>query len=95
MAERTPPGNKFTWAGMSRNVVFWALVILIPNVFDQFGDFLVIGVTGDDILVVLGWVLVLVAGYASGPKDIPDSVVQGSATAGRAAELLRRRARHG
>jgi lipopolysaccharide export system permease protein len=39
-------------------------VILIPNVFDQFGDFLVIGVTGDDIGVVLGWVLVLVAGYA-------------------------------
>jgi lipopolysaccharide export system permease protein len=39
-------------------------VILVPNVFDQFGDFLVIGVTGGDIRVVLGWVLVLVAGYA-------------------------------
>ena len=39
-------------------------VILIPNVFDQFGDFVVIGVTEDDIRVVLGWVLVLVAGYA-------------------------------
>jgi heterodisulfide reductase subunit A-like polyferredoxin len=38
---------------------------------------------------------VLVAGYASGPQDIPDSVVQASAAAGRAAELLRRRARHG
>jgi lipopolysaccharide export LptBFGC system permease protein LptF len=39
-------------------------VILIPNVFDQFGNFLVAGVTRDDILVVLGWVLVLVAGYS-------------------------------
>ena len=39
-------------------------VILIPNVFDQLGDFLVIGVTGNDIWVVLGWVLVLVAGYS-------------------------------
>jgi lipopolysaccharide export system permease protein len=39
-------------------------VILVPNVFDQFGDFVVIGVTGGDIRVVLGWVLVLVAGYA-------------------------------
>jgi heterodisulfide reductase subunit A-like polyferredoxin len=32
---------------------------------------------------------VLVAGYASSPQDIPDSVVQASATAGRVAELLR------
>ena len=39
-------------------------VILIPNVFDQLGDFLVIGVTGSDIRVVMGWVLVLVAGYS-------------------------------
>jgi lipopolysaccharide export LptBFGC system permease protein LptF len=39
-------------------------VILIPNVFDQLGDFLVVGVTGDDIRVVLSWVLVLVAGYS-------------------------------
>ena len=39
-------------------------VILIPNVFDQLGDFLVVGVTGGDIRVVLGWVLVLVAGYS-------------------------------
>lgn len=39
-------------------------VILIPNVFDQLGDFLVIGVTGGDIRIVLGWVLVLVAGYS-------------------------------
>jgi len=39
-------------------------VILIPNVFDQLGDFLVIGVTGGDIRVVLSWVLVLVAGYS-------------------------------
>jgi heterodisulfide reductase subunit A len=39
---------------------------------------------------------VLVAGYAGGPQDIPDSVVQASAAAGRAAELLAaRRARHG
>jgi len=39
-------------------------VLLIPNVFDQLGDFLVVGVTGDDIQIVLGWVLVLVAGYS-------------------------------
>jgi len=40
---------------------------------------------------------VLVAGYAGGPQDIPDSVVQASAAAGRAAELLAgsRKARHG
>jgi heterodisulfide reductase subunit A-like polyferredoxin len=39
---------------------------------------------------------VLAAGYATGPQDIPDSVVQASAAAGRAAELLfARRARHG
>lgn len=39
-------------------------VILIPNVFDQLGDFLVVGVTGGDIQTVMGWVLVLVAGYS-------------------------------
>ena len=39
-------------------------IILIPNVFDQLGDFLVVGVTGGDIGVVLGWVLVLVVGYS-------------------------------
>ncbi len=32
---------------------------------------------------------VLAVGFASGPQDIPDSVVQASAAAGRAAELLR------
>ena len=41
-----------------------APVILIPNVFDQLGDFLVVGVTSADIRVVLSWVLVLVAGYS-------------------------------
>jgi cell division protease FtsH len=35
MADRTPPGNKFNWATLSRNLVFWALVILIPVVFYQ------------------------------------------------------------
>jgi lipopolysaccharide export LptBFGC system permease protein LptF len=39
-------------------------VILIPNVFAQLGDFLVTGVTGSDIRVVMGWVLVLVAAYS-------------------------------
>ena len=38
---------------------------------------------------------ILVIGYAAGPHDIPESVVQASAAAGRAAELLRRRAAHG
>jgi heterodisulfide reductase subunit A len=39
---------------------------------------------------------VLAAGYIAGPQDIPDSVVQASAAAGRVAELLRsRRLRHG
>ncbi len=32
---------------------------------------------------------VLAVGFASGPQDIPDSVVQASAAAGRAAELLK------
>ena len=37
----------------------------------------------------------LVAGYAAGPKDIPDSVVEASAAAGRAAELIGRRRKGG
>ncbi len=41
-----------------------APVILLPNVIDQLGDFIVIGVTARDVFVVLGWVLVLVSGYA-------------------------------
>lgn len=41
-----------------------APIILLPNVFDQLGNFLVIGVTAGDIRVLFGWVLVLVAGYA-------------------------------
>jgi heterodisulfide reductase subunit A len=32
---------------------------------------------------------VLAVGFAAGPQDIPDSVVQASAAAGRAAELLK------
>jgi cell division protease FtsH len=35
MSDRTPPSNKFNWAALSRNLVFWALVILIPVVFYQ------------------------------------------------------------
>jgi cell division protease FtsH len=35
MAERTPPNNKFTWSGLSRNLVFWLLIILIPIAFYQ------------------------------------------------------------
>jgi cell division protease FtsH len=35
MADRTPTGNKFNLAALSRNLVFWALVILIPIVFYQ------------------------------------------------------------
>jgi heterodisulfide reductase subunit A len=31
---------------------------------------------------------ILAVGFATGPKDIPDSVVQASAAAGRVAELL-------
>jgi len=38
---------------------------------------------------------ILAVGYAAGPHDIPESVVQASAAAGRAAELLRRRAANG
>lgn len=41
-----------------------APVILLPNAFDQLGDFIVIGVTARDVFVVLGWVFVLVSGYA-------------------------------
>jgi len=32
MAEKTPPGAKFSWAGLSRNLVFWLLLLLIPIV---------------------------------------------------------------
>jgi cell division protease FtsH len=32
MAEKTPPGAKFKWAGLSRNLVFWLLLLLIPFV---------------------------------------------------------------
>ncbi len=35
MAERKPPTGKFNWAGLSRNLVFWILIILIPIVFYQ------------------------------------------------------------
>jgi cell division protease FtsH len=35
MAERKPPNNKFTWSGLSRNLVFWLLIILLPIVFYQ------------------------------------------------------------
>ena len=35
MADKTPPTNKFNWSGMSRNMVFWLLIILIPIAFYQ------------------------------------------------------------
>jgi cell division protease FtsH len=35
MADRTPPNNRFNWAGLSRNLVFWLLIILIPIAFYQ------------------------------------------------------------
>jgi cell division protease FtsH len=35
MADRKPPSNNFNWAGLSRNLVFWLLVILIPIAFYQ------------------------------------------------------------
>jgi len=35
MAERTPPNKKITWSGLSRNLVFWLLIILLPIVFYQ------------------------------------------------------------
>jgi lipopolysaccharide export system permease protein len=39
-------------------------VILIPNVFDRLDDFGVVGVTAADVIVVMGWVAVMVTGYA-------------------------------
>jgi cell division protease FtsH len=30
MTDRTPPPKKFNWAGLSRNLVFWLLIVLIP-----------------------------------------------------------------
>jgi len=39
-------------------------VILLPNVFKQLGDFAVVGITFVDVFVVLGWVFLLIAGYA-------------------------------
>jgi cell division protease FtsH len=39
MADRSPPPNrKFSWAALSRNVVFWLLIILIPVAFYQMID---------------------------------------------------------
>ncbi|MBE0591675.1 MAG: ATP-dependent zinc metalloprotease FtsH, partial [Gemmatimonadales bacterium] len=35
MADRKPPNNSFNWAGLSRNLVFWLLIILIPIAFYQ------------------------------------------------------------
>jgi cell division protease FtsH len=35
MADKTPPTNKFNWSGLSRNLVFWLLIILIPIAFYQ------------------------------------------------------------
>jgi len=35
MADRKPPTNNFNWAGLSRNLVFWLLIILIPIAFYQ------------------------------------------------------------
>ena len=35
MADKTPPTNKFNWSGLSRNMVFWLLIILIPIAFYQ------------------------------------------------------------
>jgi len=35
MADRKQPDNKFNWAGLSRNLVFWLLIILIPIAFYQ------------------------------------------------------------
>jgi cell division protease FtsH len=35
MADRTPPNKPFTWGGLSRNLVFWLLIILIPIAFYQ------------------------------------------------------------
>ncbi len=39
MAERSPsPNRKLSWAALSRNVVFWLLIILIPIAFYQMID---------------------------------------------------------
>jgi cell division protease FtsH len=35
MADRKPPNKPFTWGGLSRNLVFWLLIILIPIAFYQ------------------------------------------------------------
>jgi len=35
MADKTPLNNKFNWAGLSRNLAFWLIIILIPIVFYQ------------------------------------------------------------
>jgi cell division protease FtsH len=35
MADRTPPNKQFTWGSLSRNLVFWLLIILIPIAFYQ------------------------------------------------------------
>jgi cell division protease FtsH len=38
MADRKTPTPKFSWAGLSRNLVFWMLIILIPIAFYQMVD---------------------------------------------------------
>jgi cell division protease FtsH len=35
MTDRKPPQKKLNWAGLSRNLVFWLLIVLIPIAFYQ------------------------------------------------------------
>src|SRR5688572_15559261 len=35
MADRMPPNRKFSWGTVSRNLVFWLLIVLVPIAFYQ------------------------------------------------------------
>jgi cell division protease FtsH len=35
MADRIPPNRKFSWGTVSRNLVFWLLIVLVPIAFYQ------------------------------------------------------------
>ncbi len=47
MSERPPPNRKFSWGALSKNLVFWLLIVLVPIAFYQ-----MVGAGREDFLEV-------------------------------------------